>query len=807
MPSRCSRRLEKPHLVTPLLLRHESAAVRVRVLNALASGRSRVAERWRGVVEAMTRDDDVDVRAAALTALASLGVGDAAAGASGRPRRTEPGSEAGRPDGDAASLMAAHLNDPEPRVAVAAAAVLARSPREADVDFAVSTFERLVEDVRDTAAAGRIEAARALGRTGDARFRVLLARLLYDHDADVVVEAIRSARDLGVTDGLFLPGLISRLGHRTLKHLARETLVGCGDEIVPALRYALENPHEHVWVKRHIPSTLALLPTEASLDALVGSLDDADGFLRYKIIAAIEAIRRKNPALVTPGPAIEALVVKESTSYCNVLTLRSNLLEQGSTARDTLLVRALGERLERILDRIYRLVGVLHEVSDVMAARHAIESGDAKRRAHAIEYLDNLLRGAVRRCIMPLIDETPTSAKVDHANRLLKTRPRDLDDTLSQLMFDADPVIAAAAVYFACNRPQSGALTDDLEWLNAHQAGEYPGVSEAAAWALSIRGSDGDRADEDAGVLPTVGLVARLSRTPIFEFVSVDNLFRVVESGRHVRYVARQEVGGAGATEAVELLIDGAIRFSTPGDAAEELRAPAILGLEEVLQGAPTTRRTWAAEPSVGIRIPASDFMAMVSDDTSLAQGLFRFLLAPADGGRHGAPAHRPAASLATDALQPFDKAMLLRRHPVLARAAPADLVALLGTGREVSFWEGEALFRADDRASLGLVLDGVVQLECDDADAVVVGPGGTMLVAGNARGRGGGMERPRRAGGTHSVDGARRRVHGAFRAPRLLQDLFSGALAVRAPAPRDTPGGPPRDDAADVPAAGRSLA
>ena len=60
-------------------------------------------------------------------------------------------------------------------------------------------------------------------------------------------------------------------------------------------------------------------------------------------------------------------------------------------------------------------------------------------------------------------------------------------------------------------------------------------------------------------------------------------------------------MGRAGATEAVELLVEGAIRFETADDAGGEQRAPAILGLEEVLQGAPTTRRTWASEPSVCI--------------------------------------------------------------------------------------------------------------------------------------------------------------------------------------------------------------
>ena len=744
--------LDKPHLITPLLLRHESAAVRVRALHALASGRSRVAQRWKGAVERMTRDDDVDVRAAALDALARL---------------------AGR---DAAATMRSHLDDPEPRVAVAAAAVLARSAEEHDASLAEATFRRLIEDTRDTAVGGRIEAARALAKTEAPRFRALLVPLLYDHVVDVVIEAIKSARALGATDGLFLPGLISRLGDRTLKQPARETLVAYGEEFIPALRYMLENPHEHIWVKRHIPSTLALLPTQAAVDALVSSLDAADGFLRYKVIAALESIRRQHPALVVPGHVIEALVMRESTRYCNVLTLRHNLLQHAPSPHDTLLERALGERLERMLDRIYRLVGVLHDVGDVTAARHAIEHGGAAQRARALEYLDNLLRGQVRKRIMPLIDETPAPARIGHANLLLRTRPRDLDDTLAQLVHDTDPVIAATAIQFVA-RHVPGTLTDDLEWLGTHRSSTAARVTDTASWALARPTAGSERPPTGQG-LPAAELADRLSRIPIFECVSVDNLFRAIESAREVRYPAGHEVGRKGATEAVELLIEGSVGYSPPANGRGDLRAPGVLGLEDVLRGAPTTRPTWAHEPSVCLRITAADFMAMVSDDVSLAQGLFRLLLAPAGRRPDRSPAHLPAVTTPNAELQPFDKAMLLRHHPLFMRATAADLLALVSTARELSLAAGERLFLDDDPAALYLVFDGAVRLESDGAAPLVAGPGGTLLVAETLAGALAGWrataERPCR------ILRAERDDVFLVLSDRvdLLQDVFSGVLA-----------------------------
>ena len=62
--------LDKRHLVTPLLLQHESPRVRARTLRALALSRSHAASRWLPTVTRMVQDEDVNVRAAALRALA-----------------------------------------------------------------------------------------------------------------------------------------------------------------------------------------------------------------------------------------------------------------------------------------------------------------------------------------------------------------------------------------------------------------------------------------------------------------------------------------------------------------------------------------------------------------------------------------------------------------------------------------------------------------------------------------------------------------------------------------------------------------
>src|ERR671918_961865 len=63
--------IDKRNLVTPLLLYHESAAVRARALYALGAVRSDIAVQWVPQIRRLLGDSDAGVRASAMGALVS----------------------------------------------------------------------------------------------------------------------------------------------------------------------------------------------------------------------------------------------------------------------------------------------------------------------------------------------------------------------------------------------------------------------------------------------------------------------------------------------------------------------------------------------------------------------------------------------------------------------------------------------------------------------------------------------------------------------------------------------------------------
>ena len=233
---------------------------------------------------------------------------------------------------------------------------------------------------------------------------------------------------------------------------ARRARSDTATRIVEPLAHFLQEEAEDLWVRRHLPATLARIPSQRTMDVLVDALSDRDGFLRYKAITAIEALHRSHPELIVRRDPVEALAMAESLRYFNALTLHANFVHGGDFGSDTLLVRALEEK--QVAQPRARVPAA---GPDLLAGRHAaawraLERGTATEHASAAEYLDNVLTGALRKRVVLMVDDMPIDERVRRTNLLFRTRRRTPEDTLAQLIHDDDQVIAACAIHLAAER-------------------------------------------------------------------------------------------------------------------------------------------------------------------------------------------------------------------------------------------------------------------------------------------------------------------------------------------------------------------
>ena len=682
--------MDKRRLITPLLLAHDSPEIRARALRVAEAAGPDLADRWLPGVERALKDPDSSVRIAAVSALAALR------------------------GGAAADVMRPFITKGDPALAIVAASALAGSAKAEDVTLAEETLHRYASDPREQGAEWRVQVARALGDVKNPAFRPLLVPLMYDPDAGVARAAIESAATLGAGDFLFVPPLVSLLRNRRVKAAARNVLVGYGEAVVAPLAYFMADREEDVWIRRHVPSTLALLPFRPSVEALTATLDESDGFLRFKATMALVRLRSGNATLAIDPKIVTRHINAEAARAFNALTLHYNLFVAGGLDTGSLLARALQEKHFRAVNRTFNLLGLIYSQGDVAAVRHALKDPDVRARSRAVEYLDNLLQGDVRKRVMLLVEDMPAEERIRKGNVVYKTRPRDVEDTIAQLLHDEDQSIASAAVLLV-EEKGLWSLADDLEHVLQYRDVRDQHVFEAASWALAANRVKAERRKELwQEALPAVELADRLRRVPLFDFTHVDELFRLARLGRQVRYEKGRALYERGKkVSAIQFLLDGRVTVSD-ADGTHDVDAPAALGFEELLEGSPMGASITAADRAITLTLTADEFLALLSENVELAEGIFRMLIETRHltAGQTLIPGTLPPDMKEAAHLRPVDRLLLLQSSPLLAHATAPQLWKLSAIARERTIAAGaEALVKGGEAAIL-IVLSGTLKVE-----------------------------------------------------------------------------------------------
>ncbi len=700
--------LDKRNLVTPLLLYHESAKVRARALQALAVARTDIARKWAPNIRRLLGDSDPSVRAGAIAALGAIN------------------------NEDAATLAKPMLAEEDPRIRATAAAALATSTRPDDLDLAEAALVSLIADTSEGARHARRDVAAAIGQTSLPRFRRLLIPLLYDPAPDVADEAMASVRAAGSDDFVFVPTLIALLRDRRLKGSARTVLVGYGEQVVDALAHFLRAPEEDIWVRRHIPATLALIPSQKTVDVLAAALAEKDGFLRYKVVSALERLRREHDALTFPREHIERLALDEGRNYFNYLSLHHNLFGRNRLPGGSTLALALEQKIQRTKDRIYRLLTLIYPWRDITAAQWTIAHGDSRSRANASEYLDNILEGALRKRIISVLEEMPIEEKVRRGNVLLKTRPRDVEETLLQLINDDDQVVAASAIDTA-REHKVWSLADDIEHVLAHRDVRDWYVFEAASWALAERRMPAERRRELWNEpLPAAELATRLRELPLFASVSIDELYRIASAAKQVRHDPGTVLLTEGTIpETLHLLLDGRVIASSREAAPQTVQAPSALGFTEALSGMPMASTIRTDGLVVTLAMSRSELRTLLADNTDLVTGLFATLSSAPPGVSGTIQATAAAADLgqlAANGLSPVEKVLALQRVPLFGRVAADEMRHLGDAAKVVALKKGPPLFSTSSPAALWLVLSGAVVLKDGPETPPIIAHAGEVI-------------------------------------------------------------------------------
>ena len=255
-------------------------------------------------------------------------------------------------------------------------------------------------------------------------------------------------------DPKFLPVLLPMLASRHVRPAARAALVEYGAAGLEFVRDALADetlPHE---LRRHLPRSISRFPAAQAAPILLGRLlAEPDGMVRYKILRGLGRLASDNPDLrLDPAPIREAARATIEAAY-RLLDWRVTLTRGAAEvpARATpghqLLAALLRDKEVHAIERIFRLLGLLHRGEDFENIYRGLRGTAPKVRASSRELLEHLLEPSMRGPVMGLVDEGGELERLAHAPESYRPVRLAYDRLLFTLLEQPGETLRCIAAY------------------------------------------------------------------------------------------------------------------------------------------------------------------------------------------------------------------------------------------------------------------------------------------------------------------------------------------------------------------------
>jgi AAA family ATP:ADP antiporter len=398
------------------LLNHPSPEVRQRTLSLLsAAGDKYVLPR----VEQLLHDPRLEVRTEALLYLT-------------HHAHVDP------------LVLIEELGDfPDFSIRSAMVAFLARPGETQNLAAARTLLDSMARESGPGAARTRLEAARLLSVLPDV-FDEQARLLVSDDDWEVARAAIRSVGAHGKRRLVFR--VLDRLGEPELVAACADALAMFGDRIVGLLRDHLSDSSVPLAVRREIPDVLVRIGSLAAQRALLENLLESDAGLRFRVLSALNKMRRDHPELTMDTQMIETVLAAEIMGHYRSYQILGTL--GAAIESEEPMVKALRDSMSQEVERIFRLLGLLYPLLDLHSAYFGLQSKNQVVHANSLEFIDNILKPQLRAMLVPLLDsDVSVEDRIALANRMVGVKVESREDAVVALVQSDDPWLKSCGAY------------------------------------------------------------------------------------------------------------------------------------------------------------------------------------------------------------------------------------------------------------------------------------------------------------------------------------------------------------------------
>ncbi len=411
--------VDRGHTVHPAmrgLLDHPAAEVRHKAVTMLAEAGDRSVQKK---MEELLRDPSLEVRTEALLYLTHHAHIDPLA------RMQELGDFS---DFSVRSAMVAFL---------------ARPGETQNLDAAHRILQPMTTEPGPEGARTRLEAARLIGSLPDA-FGEELEVLLRDPDQEVARHAIRAAGRL--RKRRLLPVLLDRISDPGLSEEVVDAVVSLGDSVVGSLRDQLADQATEAGARAEIARALGMIGTLAAGSALMENLLQSDTTLRFRVISALNKLRQTRPELEIDVQMVETVLAAEIMGHYRSYQILGTL--GGSLDGDDPVLRTVRETMDQEVERIFRLLSLLHPQYDLHSAYVGLQSKSAVIHDNALEFLDNVLKPQLRSALVPLLDsEVGIAERARLAGGMVHAGLETREQAVAALVASEDPWLKSCGAY------------------------------------------------------------------------------------------------------------------------------------------------------------------------------------------------------------------------------------------------------------------------------------------------------------------------------------------------------------------------
>jgi len=336
----------------------------------------------------------------------------------------------------------------------------------------------------------KVRAAEVIGIARVPELYVFLHKLLLEEAVEVLRASLTSAGHVRAPE--FVPQLIRHLGTRAVRGYARNALARYGEEVVDELAVRLRDSDEARDVVHGVVRVLGMIESQGAVDVLLEHAAQESLGLRLEVINALSNLRADFASLKFDRRRVEALIIGEVKEYSHLLVTLYQHQDMGdrthtepsdrvgSELAQNLLRKAIQERIDRALERIFLLLGLRYSPEDIHNAYRGILSRRPHLRANAIEFLDNLLDHPLKRYILPAVEQAAREDQVQDLPSLYDVTALLGTDYLARLLEGPDDWLKACALLLI-------AQLRDSRWLDearTHTHSIAPIVKETAEYAI-----------------------------------------------------------------------------------------------------------------------------------------------------------------------------------------------------------------------------------------------------------------------------------------------------------------------------------